>query len=274
MATAMTSNSRLQKGRPHTDGRRQSYTWIQGSSLCHDTMKGLIETTSLYALSDGLRWIVNGVPWGYWVFMYKIQLKFFQHLLLVELHPVYTQETLQVTMSSWVASKTLPLPKHRIHLQPRANSQQQQEATSWWQRKRAAWRLMVPQCSLLLLLHPPPSSPLSHGWRSCEKTLITVPKAAGNTIELALSCSCQTHTLTARPPTHTLQHRMETYTHSRTHTLSCCSFLFVLPVLHLSACVGAVCAAGLLLAHFQENSSHQILSAYRCGARFLSKFSY
>lgn len=133
----------------------------------------------------------------------------------------------------------------------------------------------MPQCSLLLLLlHPPPSSPLSHGWRSCEKTLITVPKAAGNTIELALSCSCQTHTLTARPPTHTLQHRMETYTHSRTHTLSCCSFLFVLPVLHLSACVGAVCAAGLLLAHFQENSSHQILSAYRCGARFLSKFSY
>lgn len=263
MATAMTSNSRLQKGRPHTDGRRQSYTWIQGSSLYHDTMKGLIETTSLYALSDGLRWIVNGVPWGYWVFMYKIQLKFFQHLLLVELHPVYTQETLQVTMSSWVASKTLPLPKHRIHLQPRANSQQQQEVTSWWQRKRAAWRLMVPQCSLLLLLHPPPSSPLSHGWRSCEKTLITVPKAAGNTIELALSCSCQTHTLTARPPTHTLQHRMETYTHSHTHThtLSCCSFLFVLPVLHLSACVGAVLCCRSALSSF---SGKQLSPDIKC----------
>lgn len=134
----------------------------------------------------------------------------------------------------------------------------------------------MPQCSLLLLLlHPPPSSPLSHGWRSCEKTLITVPKAAGNTIELALSCSCQTHTLTARPPTHTLQHRMETYTHTRVHTLFhvvpsySCSLFFISQLV-----LGLFCAAGLLLAHFQENSSHQILSAYRCGARFLSKFSY
>ena len=139
----------------------------------------------------------------------------------------------------------------------------------------------MPQCSLLLLLlllllHPPPSSPLSHGWRSCEKTLITVPKAAGNTIELALSCSCQTHTLTARPPTHTLQHRMETYTHSHTHTLSCCSFLFVLPVLHLSAlslCWGCLCRRSAL-SSFSGNGPHQILSAYRCGAWFLSKFIY
>lgn len=159
MATAMTSNSRLQKGRPLTNGRRQSYTWIQGSSLYHDTMKGLIETTSLYALSDGLRWIVNGVPWGYWVFMYKIQLKFFQHLLLVELHPVYTQETLQVTMSSWVASKHSHCQntEYTSSLGPTASSSRKWRHDDNAKGQRGGWwcRSAASSSSSSTRLHPP-----------------------------------------------------------------------------------------------------------------------
>lgn len=83
-------------------------------------------------------------------------------------------------------SNSKNIPTIRLHLQSQAIGQQQQEVTSWWRCNRAAWRLMVPQCSLLL--HPPSFSPLS-----CEKTLITVPKAAGNTMESAQSCSCHKH---------------------------------------------------------------------------------
>lgn len=107
-------------------------------------------------------------------------------------HPVYTEETLQVTMSSWVTAKTFPLIKHRIHLQPWATGQQQQqEVMSWWQRTGAAWRLTVPQCSLLL--HSPPSSPLSYRSQSCEKTLITIPKAAGKNNGSQLRAVAVTH---------------------------------------------------------------------------------
>lgn len=142
----------------------------------------------------------------------------------------------------------------------------------------------MPQCSLLLLLlHPPPSSPLSHGSQSCEKTLITVPKAAGNTMESAQSCSCHTHkqsdswTTNTHPPaqgayrdTHIHFHILPSYSSQSINFFIsfACSKTLRTDAVRLSWCYGCCLAA-----NFQEAvliSPHHILSAYRCGAWFLT----
>lgn len=113
------------------------------------TRKVLIESTSLYTHClmdlDTLSMMCPEATGCWCTNMHEI-LSACHHLLVAMPHPVYTEETLQVTIGSWVTAKTFPLLDYTSNPRPSANSSRKwrhdDDATGqlggWWCRSAAS----------------------------------------------------------------------------------------------------------------------------------------
>lgn len=126
----------------------------------------------------------NDVSRGYWVLMCKIQLKFFQHVSISWWGAPPSLHRGNSTGHHRLLSNTQNIPSARAQNTPPAPGRRPTAAGSdvmMTAQKKGSLEVdgaavQPPPPPLPPPPPPPPSSPLSHGSRSCEKTLITVPK--------------------------------------------------------------------------------------------------